>query len=285
MTKEPAALANHGGGYLIFGIDDDRKPQGACAYDLATFGEEPLTDVVRTYLDPLPGTGAHGLSRRPRISGRDRPLARRAPGHPEAERSGSRKGSPLPLAELGPLGPPFAACLRRRGLRLDVFVHLQPARTLSLRLRRMADRFRRPQDDDGLVGPPHSPLRDHRDRQRKLALQKPRLKNVPSQRQNRPGCTNPTSSAGVVPARLPPPSNGANLQRENRDTNFESDLTPFVKEYPVGKSFVTVAEVVALSERFAVTLLAAKALPDRDNRCRCRPFRPPTMWCFPSRSP
>jgi predicted HTH transcriptional regulator len=52
IAKDSAALANHGGGYLIFGIDDDRKQQGACAYDLATFGEEPLTDVVRTYLDP-----------------------------------------------------------------------------------------------------------------------------------------------------------------------------------------------------------------------------------------
>jgi len=29
----------------------------------------------------------------------------------------------------------------------------------------------------------------------------------------------------VVPARLRPSSNGANLQRENRDT-FQSDLTP-----------------------------------------------------------
>jgi hypothetical protein len=52
IAKDLAALANHGGGYLVFGVDDERKPQGPGAYDLASFGEEPLTDIVRTYLDP-----------------------------------------------------------------------------------------------------------------------------------------------------------------------------------------------------------------------------------------
>ena len=52
--------------------------------------------------------------------------------------------------------------------------HLDPRHHQS-RLRRMADRFRRPQNDDGLAGPPHPPLRHRRDRQRELALQEPRL--------------------------------------------------------------------------------------------------------------
>ena len=43
------------------------------------------------------------------------------------------------------------------------------------RLRRMAIRLRRPQDDHSAARSPHPPLRDHRDRQRELALQEPLL--------------------------------------------------------------------------------------------------------------
>ena len=43
------------------------------------------------------------------------------------------------------------------------------------RLRRMAECLRRSQDDDGTARLPHTPLRHRRDRQRRLALQKPRL--------------------------------------------------------------------------------------------------------------
>ena len=43
------------------------------------------------------------------------------------------------------------------------------------RLRRMAIRLRRPQDDHRAARPSHSSLRDHRDRQRELALQEPLL--------------------------------------------------------------------------------------------------------------
>src|SRR5436190_24396356 len=39
----------------------------------------------------------------------------------------------------------------------------------------MAERLHRCQDDDGTAGPAHAPLRHHRDRQRELALQEPRL--------------------------------------------------------------------------------------------------------------
>jgi transposase len=44
----------------------------------------------------------------------------------------------------------------------------------------MAQRLRRSEDDHRVARPPHSPLRHRRDRQRKLALQKPRLILKPS---------------------------------------------------------------------------------------------------------
>ena len=43
------------------------------------------------------------------------------------------------------------------------------------RLRRMAERVRRSEDDDRSARSPHPPLRHRRDRQRQLALQEPRL--------------------------------------------------------------------------------------------------------------
>jgi len=46
-------------------------------------------------------------------------------------------------------------------------------------LRRMAERVLRCQDDDGAPRPAHPPLRHHRDRQRELALQEPRLIGAP----------------------------------------------------------------------------------------------------------
>jgi hypothetical protein len=46
------------------------------------------------------------------------------------------------------------------------------------RLRRMAERIRRPENDHRASRPPHPPLRHRRDRKRKLALQEPRLSIV-----------------------------------------------------------------------------------------------------------
>ena len=55
--------------------------------------------------------------------------------------------------------------------------HLDHRRDQS-RLRRMAERVRRPKDDHRAPRSPHAPLRHHRDRQRELALQEPRLSVV-----------------------------------------------------------------------------------------------------------
>ena len=79
---------------------------------------------------------------------------------------------------LSPLRPgrrPIAVPPDQPSLRADLdHRHDQP------RLRRMAERVRRSEDDDRAARPPHSPLRHRRDRQRKLALQKPRLIFKPS---------------------------------------------------------------------------------------------------------
>ena len=88
----------------------------------------------------------------------------------------------LPFATILPLGrraaalPPHEPALRAH---LDRH-HNKP------RLRRMAIRLRRPQDDHRPARSSHPPLRDHRDRQRELALQEPLLTwRRPSLR---PGC-------------------------------------------------------------------------------------------------
>jgi len=53
LARHLAALANHGGGYLIFGVDDTtRKPQGQTSLDRALFGEDAISGIVKRYLDP-----------------------------------------------------------------------------------------------------------------------------------------------------------------------------------------------------------------------------------------
>ncbi len=53
LARHLAALANHGGGSLIFGVDDTtRKPQGLTALDRTLFGEDAISAIVKRYLDP-----------------------------------------------------------------------------------------------------------------------------------------------------------------------------------------------------------------------------------------
>ena len=111
----------------------------------------------------------------------------------------------LPFATVLPLGrraaalPPHEPALRAN---LDRHHH-QP------RLRRMAIRLRRPQDDHSPARPSHPPLRDHRDRQRELALQEPLL----SLRRPclRPGC--PGGSTGTPHAASLRAAQGATRSR------------------------------------------------------------------------
>jgi hypothetical protein len=53
LARHLAALSNHGGGYLIFGVDDKTKvPEGATTLDLKLFGEDAMSTIVKRYLDP-----------------------------------------------------------------------------------------------------------------------------------------------------------------------------------------------------------------------------------------
>jgi len=53
LARHLAALCNHGGGYLIFGVDDKTKiPQGATVLDPKLFGEDAISGIVKRYLDP-----------------------------------------------------------------------------------------------------------------------------------------------------------------------------------------------------------------------------------------
>jgi predicted HTH transcriptional regulator len=53
LARHIAALANHGGGYLIFGVDDTtRQPQGATKLDQALFSQDAISAIVKRYLEP-----------------------------------------------------------------------------------------------------------------------------------------------------------------------------------------------------------------------------------------
>ncbi len=53
LARHLAALSNHGGGYLIFGVDDATKEaQGATTLDTKLFGEDAISAIVKRYLDP-----------------------------------------------------------------------------------------------------------------------------------------------------------------------------------------------------------------------------------------
>ena len=70
------------------------------------------------------------------------------------------------------------------------------------RLRRMAERLRRRQDDHRAARSPHPPLRHRRDRQRQLALQEPRLtSNLLKAPSRRCDCATPTGYAQRLQAR------------------------------------------------------------------------------------
>jgi predicted HTH transcriptional regulator len=47
LARHLAALSNHGGGYLIFGVDNKTKePEGATALDPKLFGEDAISSIV-----------------------------------------------------------------------------------------------------------------------------------------------------------------------------------------------------------------------------------------------
>lgn len=53
LARHIAALANHGGGYLVFGIDDrTRKPLGASDLPASSFSQDAISATVKRYLEP-----------------------------------------------------------------------------------------------------------------------------------------------------------------------------------------------------------------------------------------
>jgi hypothetical protein len=53
LAKHIVALANHGGGYLIFGVDDTtRLPMAETELARALFSQDAIAGIVRRYLDP-----------------------------------------------------------------------------------------------------------------------------------------------------------------------------------------------------------------------------------------
>ena len=136
------------------------------------------------------GTGKTPSRRRhrPRLYQKGRPwplLQRRRPGQPPRGRTPLR--TPRPYR--GPTRPTRLRHPRRTwlsalrsGRRPAAVPPDEPALRAHLdhrhhqpRFQRMALRLRRPQDDHSPARPPDPPLRDHRDRQRELALQEPLL--------------------------------------------------------------------------------------------------------------
>ena len=155
-------------------------------------------------------------------------LQRRRPGQPPRGRAPRRTPGP----HRGPARTPRLRHPRRTrlpalrpGRRAAALPPHEPAPRAHLyrhhhhpRLRRMAIRLRRPQDDHRAARPSHPSLRDHRDRQRELALQEP----LPSRRRPcpRPGC--PGGSTGT------PRGNRDNLRRAAQGGQF---CTPIGGQY------------------------------------------------------
>jgi len=54
LARHLAALSNHGGGYIVFGVDDDtRLPLGAAPADLPTIDQAQVAGIVKRYLEPV----------------------------------------------------------------------------------------------------------------------------------------------------------------------------------------------------------------------------------------
>jgi hypothetical protein len=52
VARHIAALANHGGGYLLFGFQDDRVPNPSLPYPIETFDRDTISSIVKKYLTP-----------------------------------------------------------------------------------------------------------------------------------------------------------------------------------------------------------------------------------------
>lgn len=61
IAKHICALANHGGGYIVFGFSDDCTPQGATV-DLTSYNHDSISDIALKYLTPPPNCEIHRVT-------------------------------------------------------------------------------------------------------------------------------------------------------------------------------------------------------------------------------
>lgn len=56
LAKELIALANHGGGYLLFGFSEATAgwvPSGPCPYNLARYSQDAINDIAKRHAEPV----------------------------------------------------------------------------------------------------------------------------------------------------------------------------------------------------------------------------------------
>lgn len=64
LARHFAALSNHGGGYLVIGVDDrSREPQGETQIARSFFSQDALAGIARKYLEPCPSLRVEEVER------------------------------------------------------------------------------------------------------------------------------------------------------------------------------------------------------------------------------
>lgn len=62
IARHICALANAGGGWLVFGFDDDGEPSRPHPADLATYGQDAINGIGAKYLEPQPHCEVHHVT-------------------------------------------------------------------------------------------------------------------------------------------------------------------------------------------------------------------------------
>lgn len=77
VARHLCALANFGGGYLVFGFDDDGTPSEPYPDDLSGYSQDMLNGIVESYLQPAFHVAVHPVTA---TTGRTYPVVR-VPSH------------------------------------------------------------------------------------------------------------------------------------------------------------------------------------------------------------
>jgi transcriptional regulator with XRE-family HTH domain len=116
LARELLALANHGGGYLLFGFedkDDGWAPSGPCPFDRKHYSQDDINGICERYAEPNFHCQVHAL---PSTAGNEHVVIRipGGPGVPIRSRRGGPGGSKLAantyyIRRPGPQSAPIAA--------------------------------------------------------------------------------------------------------------------------------------------------------------------------------